>query len=241
MREGQTPAAVVARVLTALEPLLEAQAPDAILVQGDTTTAFGGGVAGFYRCIPVGHVEAGLRSGDPQSPFPEEMNRRLITRLAHWHFAATGANVATLRAEGVAEDAIFHTGNPVVDSLQRVRAKSAVGASMRALLEEVGERRLLVLTTHRRESFGEVMSGNLQVLRDFIEQDNATDIQIEVPVLLRQRQAVPEEFLLPALVFPHVGDDQLRFRKGSCQATPRRPTGRHSQSGRAHRRVPPTG
>src|SRR5437764_4371729 len=114
IQPGQTPSDVCARALTALEPLLAEVRPDAVLVQGDTTTALAGALAAFHRRIPVGHVEAGLRSGDPLSPYPEEMNRRLITRLATFHFAATARNRDTLLAEGVNADNVFLTGNPVV-------------------------------------------------------------------------------------------------------------------------------
>ena len=168
MREAQSPAGVASRVLAALDPLLAAERPDAILVQGDTTTAMAGAMAGFLRQVPVGHVEAGLRSGDPRSPFPEEMNRRLITRLAERHFAATPANVETLLAEGVDASAIALTGNPVVDSLRRVLADPTLGSDADERLADVGDRRLVVLTTHRRESFGGVLEANLRVLRDWV-------------------------------------------------------------------------
>ena len=118
MRQGQTPSDVAERVLAAFDPILVREAPDLVLVQGDTTTAMAGALAAFHRGVPVGHVEAGLRTGDPTSPFPEEMNRRLITQLARVHFAPTAHNVATLRAEGLPEAAIHRTGNPVLDALR---------------------------------------------------------------------------------------------------------------------------
>ncbi len=119
MTPGQTPNAVLAKVVTALEPLFLAEKPDLVLVQGDTTTAIAGALAAFYARIPVAHVEAGLRTGNRLSPFPEEMNRRLITQLADLHFAATPNNVDILLAEGVKKECIALTGNPVVDALQR--------------------------------------------------------------------------------------------------------------------------
>src|SRR4030095_13708748 len=97
MELNQAPNQVCSRVLASLDPILGQERPDLILVQGDTTTALAGALAGFHRCIPVGHVEAGLRSGNSQSPFPEEMNRRLISRLATYHFAATTRNRENLR------------------------------------------------------------------------------------------------------------------------------------------------
>jgi UDP-N-acetylglucosamine 2-epimerase (non-hydrolysing) len=180
MQPGQTPSDVCGRVLTALDALLVVERPDLVVVQGDTTTALAGALASFHRRIPVGHVEAGLRSGDAQSPFPEEMNRRLITRLASWHFAATARNVAALRAEGVADDTVFVTGNPVVDSLQSIAGRAAISPAMAELLEATRGLRRLVLTTHRRESFGEAMAGNLHVLRRFVER--RPDVALLFPV-----------------------------------------------------------
>jgi UDP-N-acetylglucosamine 2-epimerase (non-hydrolysing) len=95
-----------------LDPILSQEAPDLLLVQGDTTTALAGAMAGFHRRIPVGHVEAGLRSGNLSSRYPEERNRVLITRLATWHFAATSRNRDTLLSEGVPPERIYVTGNP---------------------------------------------------------------------------------------------------------------------------------
>src|SRR4051812_31101661 len=109
MTAGQTPSQVCSRVLNALDAILDEERPDFVLVQGDTSTALAGALAAFHRRIPVGHVEAGLRSGNALSPFPEEMNRRLITRLATLHFAATEHNRDTLLMEGVSPGAIFVT------------------------------------------------------------------------------------------------------------------------------------
>jgi UDP-N-acetylglucosamine 2-epimerase (non-hydrolysing) len=180
MRPDQGPSGVVARVLEALDPILLEERPDALLVQGDTSTALAGALAGFHRKIPVGHVEAGLRSGDPASPFPEEMTRLLISRLASFHFAATARNVATLRMEGVDPSRIALTGNPVVDALGDVLAREHPGSAVRSLLDSEGNRRLLVLTTHRRESLGGPMMAYLKVLRRFVEQRD--DVALVFPV-----------------------------------------------------------
>jgi UDP-N-acetylglucosamine 2-epimerase (non-hydrolysing) len=169
MRPDQTPSEVCARVLAGLTPILDERKPVLILVQGDTTTALAGALAGFYHGIPVGHVEAGLRSGNLKSPFPEEMNRRLISRLTTYHFAATELNRATLLAEGVPDDHIFVTGNPVVDSLHTMLARTEPSASLRHVLSTTYGQRLIVLTTHRRESFGQVMRQHLRDLRRFVE------------------------------------------------------------------------
>jgi UDP-N-acetylglucosamine 2-epimerase (non-hydrolysing) len=169
MRPAQTPSAVCARVLTQLEPIVDQEMPDLILVQGDTTTALAGALLGFYRAIPVGHVEAGLRSGDALNPYPEEMNRMLITRLATYHFAATARNRDTLLAEGVPDHKIFLTGNPVVDSLQAILRRPTTRPRVAGLLKETAGRKLIVLTTHRRESFGKTMIENLRSLCRFVE------------------------------------------------------------------------
>ena len=117
MRDRQTLDGLTARILTSATPVLELAAPDAVLVHGDTTTALALALASFYRQIPVGHVEAGLRSGNRYSPFPEEMNRRLISSLSTWHYAPTEGNRANLLAQGVDPDSIRVTGNTVIDAL----------------------------------------------------------------------------------------------------------------------------
>jgi UDP-N-acetylglucosamine 2-epimerase (non-hydrolysing) len=151
-----------------------------ILVQGDTTTAMSGALAGFHRRIPVAHVEAGLRTGDAYNPYPEEMNRRIITRLATYHFAATPRNRNTLLSEGVPHGSIFVTGNPVLDSLKTILERSATTPALEEMLKATKGLRRIIVTTHRRESFGEVMAENLRVLRSFI--DRYEDIGLIFPV-----------------------------------------------------------
>jgi UDP-N-acetylglucosamine 2-epimerase (non-hydrolysing) len=168
MQPRQTPNEVCARVLERLGPIVAQQAPELMIVQGDTTTALAGALTAFHYQVPVAHVEAGLRSGNRESPFPEEMNRRLITRLATYHFAATSGNRETLLQEGVPDANIFVTGNPVVDSLQHILNTFSVSERVRRLLDRVGKRKLMVLTTHRRENFGEIMRQNLRALRQFV-------------------------------------------------------------------------
>jgi UDP-N-acetylglucosamine 2-epimerase (non-hydrolysing) len=180
MVPGQTSNGLCARVLSALDPVLVQEQPDLVLVQGDTTTAMAGALAAFHRRIPVGHVEAGLRSGDVLSPYPEEMNRRLITRLATHHFAATTHNRAALLAEGVEAEHIFVTGNPVVDVLKGMLSRPPVASPVAQLLERTAGQRRVVLTTHRRESFGPVLAENLRVLRRFVERHR--DVELVFPV-----------------------------------------------------------
>ena len=167
MTPGQTLAEVLARVTGAMGRLIDVVRPDLVLVQGDTTTAIGGAMAAFYARVPVGHVEAGLRTINPYSPFPEEMNRRLITRIADLHFAATSGNVATLIEEGVPEGSIHLTGNPVVDALKRGLATSSPSEGLTEVLRRAAGKRWIVLTTHRRENFGTVMREHLRALRRF--------------------------------------------------------------------------
>jgi len=203
MRPGQTPAEVAARVLDALDPLLESERPDLVLVQGDTTTAMAGALAAFFRGVAVGHVEAGLRTGNPASPFPEEMNRTLITRLATFHFAATAHNVATLVAEGVPSERVALTGNPVVDALNATLAEDAADPEFARRIEAAADGgRLLVLTTHRRESFGEVMTGNLRVLRRFVEEHE--DVALAFPVHPNPNVAEPTRAVLAGVPRVHL-------------------------------------
>jgi UDP-N-acetylglucosamine 2-epimerase (non-hydrolysing) len=175
MKPNQTLNQVCSAVLASLDPILEQERPDFIIVQGDTTTAMAGALAGFHRRIPVGHVEAGLRSGNCYSPYPEEMNRRLISRLATYHFAATPHNRSALLSEGVSKESIFVTGNPVVDSLKALLNKCANSSFLQELIKATEGLKRIVLTTHRRESFGEAMAENLKVIRCFVEryQDTA--------------------------------------------------------------------
>jgi len=180
MRRDQTASLTCSRVLAALEPILAEEKPDLILVQGDTSTTLAGALAGFNRRIPVAHVEAGLRSGNPHSPYPEEMNRRLITPLATYHFAATPRNRDTLLAEGVARENIFVTGNPVIDSLHVALERAALTPAVEELLAATKDFKRIVLTTHRRENFGAVMVQNLNVLRRFVE--NHEDVVLIFPV-----------------------------------------------------------
>ena len=181
MLPNQTPNLVCARVMAAMDSVLAELQPDMILVQGDTTTALAGAFAGFHREIPVGHVEAGLRSGNPSSPFPEEMNRRMISKLATYHFAATKRNRMTLIAEGLEAKNIFVTGNPVVDSLNAIiNRKSPKSPVLEELILNTRGLKRLVLTTHRRERFGELMMDNLVALRHFVETHK--DVALVFPV-----------------------------------------------------------
>jgi UDP-N-acetylglucosamine 2-epimerase (non-hydrolysing) len=180
MTANQTPNQVLGRIVSKLDKLLDKETPDLILVQGDTATTLAGALAGFNRKIPVGHVEAGLRSGDLHSPFPEEMNRRLVSQVATYHFAATERNRRNLLAENVPSDKIFVTGNPVVDALGYMQKNLSQSERVSQLLSSLSGQKIVLLTTHRRESFGEVMTENLRVLRDFIAKHQKTALVFPV-------------------------------------------------------------
>lgn len=174
MTDNQTPNSVCAKVLQGLDKIFDDEKPDIILVQGDTTTAFAGAFAGFNRKIKVGHVEAGLRSGNLYSPFPEEANRRLVTQIADFHFAATHKNCQVLKNEGISGKQIFLTGNTVVDSLHFILQHSTPSEKIAGLIEKTANLKRILLTTHRRESFGDKMSGNLLELKEFVSQQTDT-------------------------------------------------------------------
>lgn len=168
---GQSLNALGSRLLERLDPVLEAEKPDLVLVQGDTSSAVMGSIAAFNRRIPVGHLEAGLRSGNPLSPFPEEMNRRLVGQIARHHFAATERNRRTLLDEGVADDSIHLVGNTVVDALRQTLKTTRPGKTVELMQQWAAGKRLVIVTTHRRENFGETMSLHLRALREFIESE----------------------------------------------------------------------
>jgi UDP-N-acetylglucosamine 2-epimerase (non-hydrolysing) len=151
MRPGQSPTGVAAEVLRGLEPVLADVRPDWVLVQGDTTTAAMAGLAAFYAGARVAHVEAGLRSHEPRQPFPEEINRRVAGVVADLHFAPTEAARQNLLAEGTPADAVLVTGNTVIDALRLARSTPAAGAALAAL---PARGRIMLVTAHRRESFG---------------------------------------------------------------------------------------
>ena len=180
MTANQTPTEVCAKILSSLDAILEEEKPDLILVQGDTTTAFAGALAAFNRKIKIGHVEAGLRSGNRLSPFPEELNRRLISQIATFHFCATRNNCENLSKENIDETQIFQTGNTVVDALHLILKHSKPSAEIGKVIGQTKHLKRILLTTHRRESFGEMMSENLHILREFVEEK--TDVCLIFPV-----------------------------------------------------------
>lgn len=180
MLPNQTLAQSTSRIVAGLEPVLSAARPDMVLVQGDTTTTFCGALASFYQRIPIGHVEAGLRTWDLWQPFPEEMNRVLTTRLAALHFAATKWAAENLRSEGVAPDRIGVTGNSGIDAVLYVRDRLEGGKLRGGSWPQLDpKRKLIVVTAHRRESFGEGFERICSALGRLAERP---DVQIVYPV-----------------------------------------------------------
>ncbi len=181
MQPGQSLGALTARALTRLAPVLEAEQPDMVLVQGDTTTAMVAGLTAYYHQIPVGHIEAGLRTGQRYNPFPEEINRCLLASLTDLHFAPTAAARQQLLDEGIAADTVWSTGNTVIDALLHTTARlgdsddPAVSDMRReiARVSDNGRRRLILITGHRRESFGEgfqeICTALQEIAKDFPE------------------------------------------------------------------------
>ncbi|MPY75490.1 MAG: UDP-N-acetylglucosamine 2-epimerase (non-hydrolyzing) [Alphaproteobacteria bacterium] len=175
MRPGQDLYELTARVLTAMKPVLEKAKPDILIAQGDTTTCLAASLAAFYAGVPIGHVEAGLRTGDLAAPFPEEANRVLVSRLARLHFAPTAKSRDNLLAEGTPAERIFVTGNTVIDALLSVRGKAAeAGAGADAIdpalrRDWLAGRHRVLITGHRRESFGGGFESLCAAIRDLAE------------------------------------------------------------------------
>ena len=171
MRPSQSLAQVTARAVEGLDRVIAEERPAAVLVQGDTGTAFCGALAAYYHRVKVGHVEAGLRTGDKYAPFPEEINRRLVTRLADYHFAPTDHAGAKLLAEGVAADTVFVTGNTVIDALlwMRDRVRQSPPALPDGLAEAIAGGQLILVTGHRRESFGQGFENICRAIHDVAE------------------------------------------------------------------------
>jgi UDP-N-acetylglucosamine 2-epimerase (non-hydrolysing) len=180
MLPGQTLFQSTSRILAGLESVLKTERPDMAIVQGDTTTTLCGALAAFYSKVPVGHVEAGLRTNDLRQPFPEEMNRVLTSRLADRNFAPTEQSAENLRREGVTPEAISVTGNTGIDAVLYVRDALEHGRlTGREWPELDPSKKLIVVTAHRRESFG---TGFDRICRALAEIADRSDVQIVYPV-----------------------------------------------------------
>ena len=181
MQPRQTLSSITSRCLTGMDGVLDQAQPDLVLVHGDTSTTFSGALAAFYQKIAVGHVEAGLRTWDRYSPFPEEMNRKLVSAIADLYFCPTVNNKNNLLKEGIGKG-LFITGNTVIDAL-----KTTVREDYRFTTEELnrlpyGEKKIILVTCHRRENYGEPMKNIMLALRQIAEQHE--DVELVYPVHL---------------------------------------------------------
>ncbi len=179
MQPNQTISDITSRVLLEMGRVLQEEKPDVTLVHGDTTTTFATALAGYYHNVKIGHVEAGLRTYDKHRPFPEEMNRRLGDALSDYHYAPTTTAAEHLRSERIPEDHIVITGNTVIDALLNVAERPYEFED--PLLQRAGtERRLILVTAHRRESFGERFEQMCRAMRDLVRAN--PDVEIVYPV-----------------------------------------------------------
>ena len=206
MRQGQDLYDVTARVLLGMRDVLREARPDVVLVHGDTTTSTAAALAAFYQRIPVGHVEAGLRTHDIYSPWPEEMNRQLTGRIATYHFAPTPLSKRNLTEEGVSPDRIVVTGNTVIDALRQVVSRIKADASLDAELErtlraggyDVGRlrdgRRLVLITGHRRENFGEGFIHMCTAIKDLTRRYPEVDFVYPMHLNPNVRRPIHEVF-----------------------------------------------
>lgn len=180
MKPNQTLAMITSNVLNGIEGVLQQEKPDIVLVHGDTSTTFAASLAAFYQQIPVGHVEAGLRTFDRYSPFPEEMNRVMTGHLASLHFAPTERNRQNLLREGIADESIYVTGNTVIDALLQVADKPYEFEDPVLRETDFENRRVITVTCHRRENLGEYMHNIFSAIRDIVEEFE--DVEVIYPV-----------------------------------------------------------
>src|SRR5690554_7397151 len=212
MKPGQDLYDVTSKVLLGLRDVLSEFKPDLVLVHGDTATTFAGTLAAFYQKIPVGHVEAGLRTHDLYSPWPEEANRQLTGRLAKWHFAPTARNRQDLLAEQVKDESIVVTGNTVIDALHWVIDKIANDAALQSSINEqltragltadLANQKLVLITGHRRENFGQGFENICQALRELATRH--PDVRFVYPVHLNPNVQKPVKTLLAGLDNVHL-------------------------------------
>ena len=215
MRPGQDLFDITARVLTGMRDVLRQAKPDIVLVHGDTTTCFAAGLAAFYEGIKLGHVEAGLRTGNMQAPFPEEANRSLVGRLASYHFAPTELAKNNLLAENVDPETIFVTGNTVIDALLAVRDKteampvshwqSNFGVDLHTQITD-SSRKLVLITGHRRENFGQGFVDLCNAIKELAEKH--PDWLLIYPVHLNPNVQKPVNEILTGLPNVHLIEPQ---------------------------------
>lgn len=210
MQPGQTLPDLTARIVQGMTPVLQTLRPDIVLVHGDTSTTLSTALAAFYARIPIGHVEAGLRTGDMDAPWPEEMNRRLTAPLCRLHFAPTEGSRTNLLREGIADDDVHVTGNTVIDALlevdERLKTDEALLAGMRARFPFLDrDKRLLLVTGHRRENFGDGFERICRALAAIAGRD---DLQVVYPVHLNPNVQEPVRRHLSGLDNVHLVEPQ---------------------------------
>lgn len=206
MQSRQTLTGITTRVLEGLEDIFEKENPNLVLVHGDTTTTFAGALAAFYQKIKVGHVEAGLRTFDKYFPFPEEMNRKLTGSMADLHFAPTAGSKSNLLREGIDEKDIFVTGNTVIDAMEFTVEDSYVFNNMELNGIEYNKKKVIMVTAHRRENWGDGIENICNALKRIVEENNDVEIVYLVhlnpvvkDVVYRILGGIPRVHLLPPL------------------------------------------
>jgi UDP-N-acetylglucosamine 2-epimerase len=210
MQPGQTLPGLTARIVEGMSEVIARRKPDVVLVHGDTTTTLATSLAAFYNRVRIGHVEAGLRTGDLYSPWPEEANRRLTAPLATWHFSPTGTSRANLLAEGIPEKDIYVTGNTVIDALLQVDARFESDTALESDMAHrfpwlQPSRRLILVTGHRRENFGD---GFERICRALARIAQREDVQIVYPVHLNPNVREPVHRHLSGLSNVHLIEPQ---------------------------------
>ena len=198
MTPGQSLGGLTSRALQGLEDVFQAQKPDLVLVHGDTTTTFTASLAAFYQQIKIGHVEAGLRTGDIYSPWPEEFNRRVTGIVANYHFAPTEVSEQNLLAENTKPESVLVTGNTVIDALQwvvkKVEEDKTLSAQLTAKFDFIEPyKKMILVTGHRRENFGDGFLNICQSLKELAQRD---DVQIVYPVHLNPNVQKPVNDIL---------------------------------------------
>lgn len=178
MKKGQTLTEITSRVLTKLEEVIRKEHPDIVLVHGDTTTTFAGALAAFYNQISIGHVEAGLRTYNKYSPFPEEMNRQMVSCMSDMNFAPTSVSYDNLIKQNIDKNTIYITGNTAIDAMKFTVSEDYSNP----ILDWVGESRMLLLTAHRRENLGEPMRNIFSAIKKIV--DEYSDVKVIYPIHL---------------------------------------------------------
>lgn len=209
MRPNQSLTSLTIGAIRGLDEYLAQEKPDLVLVQGDTTTVFAASLAAFYHRIPVGHVEAGLRTGNKASPWPEEMNRVLTTHLAKWHFAPTQISRNNLLREGISPDDVFVTGNTVIDALflalEKIRkAPPEIPELKQRLAANPRLREIVLITGHRRENFGEGFESICRAIADLAR--HHPEVLFLYPVHLNPNVRAPVERILGGQAGNHLGN-----------------------------------